>query len=998
MKVHPTPSGRVRAALLAALVLGVLGPGSAAAQFTDQTPLFPGTERTNGVSWVDYDGDGDLDVYTAADNSSITSTLFRNDGVTGFTAMDIPALADSATSTMCGIWGDYDNDGDQDVFLGRRSAAGSILRNDGGDVFTPLGGFSSNTSAWSAAWADYDNDGDIDLYAACWNGGQLWRNDGSDTFTNVTSGVFGAAVWGIVWGDYNNDGFVDAFLGGQGGTNNALMRNDGDGTFTNVITGPMLLNGEYSIGNDFGDYDNDGDLDLHIGNFTGTNQLWRNDGNDTWVNVTTAPINISSASTYDGGFGDYDNDGDLDLRTSGDNVGIQLFRNDGNDTWTEETALVDPRSGSVWCAGYGDYNADGWIDLCVGQIAAINASNADSTGTRVYRNDNANGNHWFHVDLVGSASSRDGIGARIEIAERSLSHVREVTGGGEGTGNQNSLTAEFGLGGNNSVADMTIRWPSGVIQRRQVIPADQVLTVWEAFEPAPAPYAIGNAVNVTVELSSAIASSPILAYRIAGSTAAFDSLAMAHANDVASATVPANRATDRGIEAHVVWTNPAGTTTSMPMFIPATLPAQALPTIPAPEQHLLFGFPFRPTNSTPAAAVEDELGAPDNTKWRLGRWNHAAGRYLEHPGDGLTMGAGSGFWLIQRNPVAVSSPGQPVSTVGGFALLLDPGWTMIAHPYLFPVAFANLDLTQAPNVEGRLVGFTNGYANETVLAPWRGYWMRNNGPTAETVIVPGAESVPQPAPPAQLAAGDWRLEVSARQGVMTDLENVLGVSAEATDEPDRLDFHEPPAFPGVVRVYFENPDAGSAIHELSQDLRPEGADGNAWDLVIDAPEGDPVHVSFQGVAAIDEAQAVWLITEDTWAVTDLRERAELTLPSGRTHRFRLVVGSETFAESVSAGQDRLPVAFALGASYPNPFASTTSFSLALPREASVELTVYDVTGRRVRTLHSGALSAGRHTVSWNATDESGSRVAPGVYFAKMSSDGFTGSQKVVLLQ
>ena len=975
-----------------AAVLSVPAAASAQAPFVDITPPDVASTLNNiGGGWADFDGDGDLDISSSVFSGAGHLLLHRNDGGELFVSVGDSLLPPPAGNSSGAAWGDYDGDGDLDAVCSTSSTPAYLFRNDGdGFVDRSSGDLAAlGTGGRTATWVDFDVDGDLDVYLA--NTGttnKLYRNDGNDVFTNVTSTSVMGPSQAIAWADYDSDGDMDLYVGRQNNPD-VLARNDGGGNFANVTTAAGLGNAGSNLGVCWGDYNNDGHPDVHIANGGSGDALYRNNGDGTFTDVfAPIPVRGGGGTHVGSNWGDYDLDGDLDLFVGG-YFGSEslLLRNDGNDSFSNQADSVlaaQFADGGAW----GDFDGDGDLDLFIPTEGAADA---------LFRNDDASGNRWLQLDLVGTTSNASAIGARVIATAGGLTQIREVHSS-SGWGQHNALTVAFGFGSTTTVQDVDIRWPSGIVQGLANVSTNQRTVVREVLVVNPATYAIGSAVDVSVPISSVLATSVTLAYRVAGSTAAFDSLDMAHANDVASATVPANRATDRGIEGHVIWTTTAGTTISAPIFIAANLPAQALPAIPAPEQHLLFGFPFQPSSPSPAATVEDELGAPDPTKWRLGRWDPAGDRYREHPGDALNMSAGNGFWLIQRNPVAVSSTGQPVSTVGGFPISLPPGWTMIAHPYLFPVAFANLNFDDAPNVEGRLVGFINGYANETVLAPWRGYWMRNNGPTAETVIVPGTESVPQPAPPAQLAAGDWRLEVSARQGVMTDLENVLGVSAEATDEPDRLDFHEPPAFPGVVRVYFENPDAGSAIHELSQDLRPEGADGNAWDLVIDAPEGDPVHVSFQGVAAIDEAQAVWLITEDTWAVTDLRERAELTLPSGRTHRFRLVVGSETFAESVSAGQDRLPVAFALGASYPNPFASTTSFSLALPREASVELTVYDVTGRRVRTLHSGPLSAGRHTVGWNATDESGSRVAPGVYFAKMASEGFTGSRKVVVLQ
>jgi len=168
--------------------------------------------------------------------------------------------------------------------------------------------------------------------------------------------------------------------------------------------------------------------------------------------------------------------------------------------------------------------------------------------------------------------------------------------------------------------------------------------------------------------------------------------------------------------------------------------------------------------------------------------------------------------------------------------------------------------------------------------------------------------------------------------------------------------------------------------------------------VIEAPSEETVRLSVEELGEIPADLDVVLIALDTWAVSDLRERSSYALPGGRTHRFRIAAGSGSFVESVQAGQGSAAPEFALGLGYPNPLASSTKIGFALPAESNVQLAVYDVTGRKVRTLVSGTRSAGRHVAEWNAQDEAGRAVAPGVYFVKMLAGSHEETRKLTVLR
>jgi hypothetical protein len=300
-----------------------------------------------GLSWGDYDGDGWLDLHGGATSPKELSFVFHNEGGKGFKevaaeiGLTVPGRSARQTS-----WVDYDNDGDLDLYATDRIGENKLFRNDGGkftQVFVGTGPTDARPTV-GACWFDYDRDGDLDLFLANQSGATdaLWRNDGT-SFTDVApqlgmnspgrtkeEGGVGCAV-----GDYDNDGYLDLFVPNYG--KNALYHNNRDGTFTNVAHEMGVDFENHAVGAAWGDYDNDGFLDLSIMSYEGPvgqqepkNTLLHNEGGKRFVNVLphASPLNAGDHSTQ---WVDYNRDGALDLSITdgyGPVGGHFLFRND----------------------------------------------------------------------------------------------------------------------------------------------------------------------------------------------------------------------------------------------------------------------------------------------------------------------------------------------------------------------------------------------------------------------------------------------------------------------------------------------------------------------------------------------------------------------------------------------------------------------------------------------------------------------------------------------
>jgi len=435
--------------------------------FTDVTS--PATASTSfGVAWGDYDGDGNIDLFVGANR------LLHNDGAVGFS--QIAGALPTAASGGGAAWGDYDNDGDLDLACPVFGGLSQLFRNDGAGAFTDRSGVAgiSSGQARSVSWSDYDQDGDLDLYVTYLDQvNRLFRNDGGSSFTDVTtsSGLGGAGSgWSAAWGDYDNDGDLDLFAATPS-VPSQLYRNDG-GFFSIVATGPATL--VYAAV--WGDYDNDGDLDLYTSMFpsAGTNKLYRNAGAGVFDDVTSDPL-TGSGLGRGVAWGDYDNDGNLDLFIAAQSGPSQLLRNMGGGVFANCTSnhLGDIRShyGTAW----GDYDNDGDLDLYLAD------GGGTSTPSKLYRNNySGSGAHWLRVKLQGTVSNRAAIGARVRVVAGGVTRIREISGGA-GFMSQDGMVASFGLGSTATVDSVIVRWPSGIVQR--VIPApgvDQSITVVEA--------------------------------------------------------------------------------------------------------------------------------------------------------------------------------------------------------------------------------------------------------------------------------------------------------------------------------------------------------------------------------------------------------------------------------------------------------------------------------------------------------------------------------------
>jgi hypothetical protein len=264
--------------------------------FTEQTGISLPRVYDGSVAWGDYDNDGDLDIFL---NGNYITKIYRNEGNNTFTMQTGISLAGVRWGSI--VLGDYDNDGFLDILMtgdkGNNTYISKIYRNEGNNTFTEQTGISlTEVKNSSVAWGDYDNDGDQDILLTGFSDSgsisKIYKNNGNNSFTEQTEILLtGVEMGSVAWGDYDNDGNLDILLTGYAGPSNyisKIYKNNGNNTFTEQ-TG-ISLTGVYNSSVAWGDYDNDGFLDILLTGCVSSRHyvsiIYRNNGNNTFTEQT----------------------------------------------------------------------------------------------------------------------------------------------------------------------------------------------------------------------------------------------------------------------------------------------------------------------------------------------------------------------------------------------------------------------------------------------------------------------------------------------------------------------------------------------------------------------------------------------------------------------------------------------------------------------------------------------------------------------------------------
>ena len=477
-----------QAVSMSVLVFLAAVPAASQVVFTDITEQ-AGVALTGvlieSVAWGDYDNDGDEDLYLTGDG---TNRLFRNDGDGDFTDVTDTARVGNSRFSVGTAFGDLDNDGDLDLYVVNFDVGPDALYRNDGPVgpggayrFTDITTMARTTlerSSRGMAFLDYDRDGLLDIFVLAIGPNILYHNEGGLRFQNV-AGALGVDQSdqgvGVVALDLDDNGWPDLFTGNRSGDPSNLYLNGG-GAFRDVAMSAGITQRGLGMGVAAFDVDNDLDFDLYWTSWPlVSNALYENRGGLVFDNVA-----LASGTDDPRGWGISVNAGDVDLDGWQD-----FFVTNGFDGSSSPNVLfLNDRDGSfsdiTATIGGGDFDGRGvaFADFDNdGDLDLLVTADAGQA-TRLWRNDSGTGNHWLGLRLRGTESNTSAIGARVIVRTATGAMVQEVSGGA-GRGSQNSLPLEFGLGSATFVEELVVRWPSGRVQTLRNVAVDQYLDLTE---------------------------------------------------------------------------------------------------------------------------------------------------------------------------------------------------------------------------------------------------------------------------------------------------------------------------------------------------------------------------------------------------------------------------------------------------------------------------------------------------------------------------------------
>lgn len=453
------------------------------------TGLETEAQNTWGAAWGDYDNDGDDDLLIPDYSHWKPSRLYTNNGDGTFTETSASAPTSDRGSNVGASWGDYDNDGDLDIYMANNvRISNKIYINNGNGTFSSspdqVAGKYEGYSH-SACWVDYDNDGDLDVFSTDFmptRYNQLFQNQGDGTFVKAADATINMEVFptfNAVWGDYDKDGLMDVFVPNLRGEHNSLYHNDGNGKFSKVTSGSISSDGGNSHSASWADYDNDGDLDLFVCNASNQQDFFYvNNGDGSFTKNTSLTICTEVGHSFGSVWGDFDLDGYIDLYVVRDNGNANsLFFNNGDGTFLkDETSVLCTDAENSISPSFTDFDNDGDLDIFV-------ANNRYKTNTLYVSDASSRGNHWAGFDLTGSLSNRDGIGARVQV-KCTIGGVktwqsRQCNALSGGVSSQSSSRIHFGLAESSSMDSVVVYWPSGCVSYLTNQSADTVISIIE---------------------------------------------------------------------------------------------------------------------------------------------------------------------------------------------------------------------------------------------------------------------------------------------------------------------------------------------------------------------------------------------------------------------------------------------------------------------------------------------------------------------------------------
>jgi ligand-binding sensor domain-containing protein len=427
-----------------------------------------------------------------------------------------------------------------------------------------------------------------------------------------------------------------------------------------------------------------------------------------------------------------------------------------------------------------------------------------------------------------------------------------------------------------------------------------------------------------------------------------------------------------------------------------------------PSRFSMISVPGILQNTDIRSAFSSSLGPYSPDTWRVFYWKN--GRYLElsqfTESDSLSLKPGLAFWLIPRDTVEIllqniiATP--PIVYEGPFAraadypIRLQSGWNMIGNPFAYPVSWNQIGESELVYRPVSYNGWNYTYQLE-LLNPWEGYFVYNPQDTSVTLHVPPFPVLPKSGKTI-FSEHEFSIDIQARgirSGMITSQTRV-GMLNSASDGRDREDYPEAPPIGSALQLTILDQGVSYAGN-----FRTVSIAGAAWDLRFGTTEPAEMTLwEFSGWDHLPDGFSIWLMDKDRECMIPVRNgQSEVFIPdSGSFVNLCLIIGTQAYADFMVGHVPVQPLEFALLPNMPNPFNPETLIEFHLAQQCDVNLQIFNVKGQRVRALVHTMMSAGKHEVIWDGTDDSGGFEGSGIYMVRMQCPYFQATQKVILIR
>jgi len=995
------------------------GDGSFTSVTNSETVIHGGSSVS--AVWADFDNDGFIDLFVTNSGVELNS-LFMNNGDGTFRSITGQTIVtDAADSRGCAAV-DYDNDGDIDIFVANAADGENdvLYQNDGGANFTGVYSgpvHDEKTVSSGGSWGDYNNDGWLDLYVSTREGepNKLYKNN-QGAFIRVSSTVMPAdssVSYGSSWVDYDNDGLLDLFVGNIAGQRSFLYKQREGGNFSHVVLGPIVESPNTNTrGAAWGDFNNDGFPDLVIGNNGESNPLYRNnisvnhflkvklvgtrsnsfalgtvvlayhadtDGNAVVQrrdilgqtgflsqNSTIATFGLGQKSTIDS------------LVVFWPGGGKEIVSNisaiDQVLTLTESNPLSPPPTPIL------NTPANGSIGIVVDPSLTWNPA-GDATQYHLIFANNNTFNPLIIEDTVVTQTSYAINGLQYDQSYYWQVRAKNEAGWGPWSEVWSFITGPF----SGTLSEPTLISPPN---EQQGVPI-----------PAPLRWTSQTSGIYNVQIATDDQFSNLV-YNNATIT---DTLIFVDHSYL-------DFSTEYFWRVNVTVSGEISPWSISRLFLTQSNEIQVFKTLNFPQHdrrdefsssdYLMVGIPGA-SNALFRDIFTGDAGEEWMAYWDNGKTGNPSEYFVAYDGSNtFRFAPGQAFWIIHNGTVNIDKKiaAAPLNTLAQAEVVIQSGWNMITSPFEHRISWETVKRANNITADIKLWWYDRSNQTFTVsthLEPMEGFYFNNPLATRTILLVPYIDSFGKPIVHHEVI---WDLDIELTSGETRGASVRIGVAADAEISLDDFDYRKPHALADLADIYFERPDWARDNSMFGSDIRPEISDVEVWDFQVYTPQKNEARLTFVGLSSIPEDYDVFLIDKTRMSYQNLKDDNNYEfISTPALSNFEIIVGD---AEAVEEQLESIiPMTYTLGQNYPNPFNPTTTIPLTLPEQSEIILKVFNILGQEVVTLFNGTLNAGRHYILWDGTNQARALMPSGIYIYRMiTTKGFKFTGKMIFIK